>query len=633
MDAFQKVNEKDMLSYYQIAGIHGMPYKPWDGVQGIPDFPDGRGGYCTHSSILFAPWHRPFLALLEMTLYKIIQNLATKFPQALQGKYVAAAKDFRLPYWDWASKLTPDFPTSISSPQATVVNVDGATKNIPNPLYQFTFRPLNPSSGDFDEEWSQFPSTLRYPRTTTQSQDNLVTRAMQNDSSSLRSNVSLILLSPTYRNFDAFSNNAWLQNGQPGSFGSLEDIHNEIHDKTGGPSGHMSSLDVSAFDPVFWLHHCNVDRIWAMWQDLNPNSYVTPKPSEGNFFTESNAIEDTNSALKPFWDASGTDFWIPTDVKQTNTFGYAYPETQRWKYSNQSQYQTAVRQAVAQEYGGNTLTNFIQRSVVPQKASSVSTQAVAAPKPGAPAAAAATAASASATVQTATGTQATHAQLTSPQVLLAQVTALNTSSHASANAGSASAAATHATTTPAPTKVHPHITSLLAAKKYREWITNVRVIKHGLGQTFRIMVFLGDFNPDPQTWPFEPSLAGRVTVLGRGKTNKNCDKCQVDAAQDLVVTGTVPLTSALLEHISTRQLASLEPSDVVPYLQKNLHWRVTLFDGSEQPRDQVAGLKVGICSTEVEIDDHGLPVYSDNYDVHLDVTDGRPAGYTPGDQI
>jgi tyrosinase len=58
----------------------------------------------------------------------------------------------------------------------------------------------------------------------------------------------------SYRNFDAFSFNQWDPNTNPGSFGSLEDIHNEIHDRVGG-GGHMSALEVSSFDPIFWLHH------------------------------------------------------------------------------------------------------------------------------------------------------------------------------------------------------------------------------------------------------------------------------------------------------------------------------------------------------------------------------------------
>lgn len=94
---------------------------------------------------------------------------------------------------------------------------------------------------------------MRYPDRNGKSQDARVTRVLANESASLRSNVSLILLS--YKDFDAFSNNEWRGSGQPvGTFGSLEDVHGEIHDKTGG-SGHMSALETSAFDPLFWLHH------------------------------------------------------------------------------------------------------------------------------------------------------------------------------------------------------------------------------------------------------------------------------------------------------------------------------------------------------------------------------------------
>ena len=39
------------------------PNVPWDGVLG-----DNTGaiGYCTHSSILFPTWHRPYVALYEV---------------------------------------------------------------------------------------------------------------------------------------------------------------------------------------------------------------------------------------------------------------------------------------------------------------------------------------------------------------------------------------------------------------------------------------------------------------------------------------------------------------------------------------------------------------------------------------
>ena len=101
-------------------------------------------------------------------------------------------------------------------------------------------------------QWSRYQTTVRYPNRSGQSQDARVGPILSNELASLRSNVGLLLLS--YTKYDAFSFNRWDTNTSPGEFGSIEDLHNEIHDRTGG-GGHMSSLEVSAFDPLFWLHH------------------------------------------------------------------------------------------------------------------------------------------------------------------------------------------------------------------------------------------------------------------------------------------------------------------------------------------------------------------------------------------
>ena len=34
--------------------------------------------------------------------------------------------------------------------------------------------------------------------------------------------------------------------------------------------GDMDDMFVSAGDPIFYLHHANIDRLWALWQDKNP---------------------------------------------------------------------------------------------------------------------------------------------------------------------------------------------------------------------------------------------------------------------------------------------------------------------------------------------------------------------------
>ena len=41
----------------------------------------------------------------------------------------------------------------------------------------------------------------------------------------------------------------------------------------GSNYGHMTYLWWSAFDPIFWLHHMNVERLFAMWQATNKASY------------------------------------------------------------------------------------------------------------------------------------------------------------------------------------------------------------------------------------------------------------------------------------------------------------------------------------------------------------------------
>ena len=59
-----------------IEGIHGLPYTTWPKREWNKDIPgkkidpekDWFGGFCTHSSILFLTWHRPYLALFEVCL-------------------------------------------------------------------------------------------------------------------------------------------------------------------------------------------------------------------------------------------------------------------------------------------------------------------------------------------------------------------------------------------------------------------------------------------------------------------------------------------------------------------------------------------------------------------------------------
>jgi tyrosinase len=43
----------------------------------------------------------------------------------------------------------------------------------------------------------------------------------------------------------------------------LENFHDDVHVWVGGD---MSDVTIAAFDPIFWAHHCMIDRIWYLWQ-------------------------------------------------------------------------------------------------------------------------------------------------------------------------------------------------------------------------------------------------------------------------------------------------------------------------------------------------------------------------------
>jgi tyrosinase len=112
--------------------------------------------------------------------------------------------------------------------------------------------------------------------------------------------------------------------------------------------------------------------------------------------------------------------------------------------------------------------------------------------------------------------------------------------------------------------------------KYREWFANIRVKKYALNASFFVHVFIGDFNPEPFSWSFEPKLVGSHCVFVNNPDHTECSKCKDDETRQIQVTASIPLTTTLIDCIKDRELRSLNPEDVEPFLIKNLHWRITL---------------------------------------------------------
>ena len=134
LNRLQDMDQAQKLSYYQVAGIHGRPFIPWDGVNPAPG--QENSGYATHSSTLFPVWHRAYLALFEQILYGIVQEVAVEFNSP---QYTAAAETFRIPYWDWAAPIKPDLPDTVCGSAYINIVLPNGTETIRNPLYQYNF--------------------------------------------------------------------------------------------------------------------------------------------------------------------------------------------------------------------------------------------------------------------------------------------------------------------------------------------------------------------------------------------------------------------------------------------------------------------------------------------------------------
>ncbi len=59
----------------------------------------------------------------------------------------------------------------------------------------------------------------------------------------------------------------------------LESYHNTVHGWVGGT---MNDIMVSPADPLFWLHHAEIDRIWSIWQANPANAGKGPTLTGAN---------------------------------------------------------------------------------------------------------------------------------------------------------------------------------------------------------------------------------------------------------------------------------------------------------------------------------------------------------------
>jgi len=90
-------------------------------------------------------------------------------------------------------------------------------------------------------------------------------------------------------------------------------LHGTVHVDVGGQGGDMSGFNTAGLDAIFWLHHCNVDRLWSRWLDRFGNA----NPGSGEWWDRQFS----------FYDETGTrvDRFVG-ETADTDTLGYGYDD-------------------------------------------------------------------------------------------------------------------------------------------------------------------------------------------------------------------------------------------------------------------------------------------------------------------
>jgi hypothetical protein len=218
IQAMQARPLSDSTSWQYQSAVHGLA--------NTPPPPGAPWNECQHASWYFAPWHRMYLHHFEEIVRAAI---------VAQG----GPGDWALPYWNYER-----------SAQALVIPPAFLEKKLPapdgsaNPLLVQKRRP-DVNSGQ--PMLPEFASSAD---------------AMDDDH----------FITPAGGALGGFGGpQTGFHHGFDGFKGDLEkQPHDIIHGWVGGL---MNNPDTAALDPIFWLHHANIDRLWEAWRiqtDANP---------------------------------------------------------------------------------------------------------------------------------------------------------------------------------------------------------------------------------------------------------------------------------------------------------------------------------------------------------------------------
>jgi tyrosinase len=277
----------DSTSWRFYGAIHGIDPQIWArlGYLNVTEPLPGKDivkkfwSQCQHGTWYFLPWHRGYVLAFEQVVRAAIIKLG-------------GPADWALPYWNYFKPGQDAMPAAFSSPDWP----DGKGNN---PLF------VPQRYGPNDDGHVYVPS------------DQVNLNAMTDPEFT----GSAIGGSPGFGGVDTgFSHGGRVH-------GALESQpHDMVHVLVGGQAqdgtpGLMSDPDTAGLDPIFWLHHSNIDRLWEVWR-RNPSSHVDP--TDPNWVKGPASIGDRAFAM-PLADGS-TWTYTPGQMGDLAKLSYTYDD-------------------------------------------------------------------------------------------------------------------------------------------------------------------------------------------------------------------------------------------------------------------------------------------------------------------
>ncbi|KAF6829899.1 tyrosinase 2 [Colletotrichum musicola] len=251
-----------------ILAVEEVQARPEDAENSYFQIADPKeSGYCAHYSITFPTWHRIYLLHFEFLISQAAMKIAERYPEKERGLYLRAAESLRLPYWDWLSNS--ELPDVVTRENITVHAPEGRGERA-NPLFAYMFHTDDRDNGlGSSHEEVKVPQTLRRPGT-----DGKSNHTAANNFLSQRQPMLLSVTHTCLTRIGIYNEFARMPSPFDPFDSNIEVLHNAIHNAAGGEGSQLTTTKFAAFDPLFWLHHANLDRVFAFWQVLNPTSMM-----------------------------------------------------------------------------------------------------------------------------------------------------------------------------------------------------------------------------------------------------------------------------------------------------------------------------------------------------------------------